>query len=230
MKITEYTISSNEIKKDYVFAVLSDLHNRDYTEVINLTKSINPDAILIVGDIVDRHRKWHDKAIPFLKDCVQIAPTYFSYGNHEVKYPMITAEDIQNTGVTLLDNSWTLLCNDILIGGQTPKAETDWLREFEDNEQFSILLDHHPEHYKEYLKEQHPEIDLIISGHAHGGQIRIKKQGLFSPGQGPFPKYTKGLYDDRLLVTTGLANTGDPIPRINNEPEVVKLIIRKEQI
>lgn len=228
MKITEYTFRSDEVKKDYVFAVLSDLHNRDFTEVINLTKSFSPDAILVVGDLVDRHRKWHDKALPFLSACAEIAPTFFSYGNHEVKYPEISADEISNTGAMLLDNSWSLFNKDILIGGQTPRSDTEWLRDFEDNDQFSILLDHHPEHYRDYLKDKHPEIDLIISAHAHGGQIRIGKQGLFSPGQGIFPKYTKGFYDNRLLVGTGLSNTGQPFPRLFNEPEVIKLNITKQ--
>lgn len=228
MKITEYTINSSEIKRDYVFAVMSDLHNRDFSKAIALTKEIKPNAIFVVGDLVDRHRKLYDKMLPFLKACNEIAPTYFSYGNHEVKYPIVTAGEIMETGTTLLDNSWALFNKDIIIGGQTPRAATEWLRDFEDNAQYSILLDHHPEHYEAYLKDHHPEIDLIISGHAHGGQIRIGKHGLFSPGQGVFPKYTKGLYDNRLLVTTGLANTGDPIPRINNEPEVLKLTIKKQ--
>jgi len=228
MKITEYTFESKEVKRDYVFAVMSDLHNRPYDEALKLTEEIKPDAIFVVGDVVDRHRKWHDKAISFLEECVKIAPTFFSYGNHEISYPILSAKEIIDTGVTLLDNSWSLFKGDIIIGGRTPRTETDWLRDFEDNNQFSILLNHCPEHYGKYLKDSHPEIDLIISGHAHGGQIRIKNRGLFSPGQGIFPKYTKGFYDNRLLVTTGLANTGGPIPRINNETEVVKLNIKKQ--
>lgn len=230
MVVTNYSISSNEIKRDYTFVMLSDIHSRPYRKIMDEVEKISPDAIFVVGDVVDRHKKDASRSLPFLKACVKIAPTYFSYGNHEIKYKVLTQEEIVSTGVTLLDNSWTIFNQDILIGGQRPKADHDWLRDFEDNEQFSILLDHHPEHYEQYLKEEHPEIDLIVSGHAHGGQMVINGKAILSPGQGFFPKYTKGYYDGRLIVGTGLANTGGIIPRIGNPTEIVVLNFHREEV
>ena len=229
MVITEYTIKTSEIKQDYTFVMLSDLHDKHKSArtAIRYTKMIKPDAIFVVGDLVDRHQKRHAEALPFLRECVEIAPTYFAFGNHEVKYPVYEELDIESTGTHMLSNSWDIFNDDIFIGGQKPFAETDWLRDFEDSDGFTILLDHHPEHYKQYLKNMHPEIDLILSGHAHGGQIRIKNQGIFCPDQWLLPKYTKGLYDDRLLVGTGLSNTGYVVPRLGNPTEVVKINLKK---
>lgn len=229
MVITEYTIKTNKIKRNYTFAMLSDLHDKHKAaqNALLYTQLTRPDAILVVGDLVDRHRKTHVEALPFLRDCVAIAPTFFAFGNHEIKYPVYNELDIASTGAHMLSNSWDIFNDDVYIGGQKPLGGTDWLRDFEDSDGFTILLDHHPEHYKEYLKDKHPEIDLILSGHAHGGQVRIKNQGIFCPGQGFLPKYTKGLYDDRLLVGTGLANTGYIVPRWGNPTEVVKINLVK---
>ena len=83
---------------------------------------------------------------------------------------------------------------------------------------YKILLDHHSENYELYTKKL--SIDLILSGHNHGGQIRLFGRGLYEANQGIFPQYSGGLYDERLIVSRGLANTKQ-IPRINNPTELV---------
>ncbi len=230
MEHTEYTIKTDKIDKDYTFVLLSDMHCRKEAgrEALALTRFIAPDAIFITGDLVDRHFKRYRYAEPFIKECVLVAPTYFSYGNHEIKYPRLYEDDVIAAGAVVLDNSWTYLDEKIVVAGQRPYTGHDWLRDFEEFEEFKILLDHHPEHYPEYLRDTHPEIDLILSGHAHGGQIRINDRGIFSPGQGLLPKYTKGLIDDKLIVTTGIANTGGFIPRFGNPTEIVVIHLEKE--
>ena len=94
----------------------------------------------------------------------------------------------------------------------------DWLDELCRAEAPRILLCHHPEYYAEYLHDL--PLDLIVSGHAHGGQWRIFGRGVFAPGQGIFPKYTKGVHDGRLVISTGLKKS-HRLPRIFNPPEVV---------
>lgn len=101
-------------------------------------------------------------------------------------------------------------------------VDVEWLSLFERQNGFKILLNHHPEYWR--LREPYlscKKIDLVLSGHAHGGQIRFLGKGLYAPGQGFFPKYTKGIYDDRLVVSTGLANTSSIIPRLFNPKEIV---------
>lgn len=112
--------------------------------------------------------------------------------------------------------------------GVKPKIkdpDDSWLSEFEKQEGYKILLSHHPEYWslrKQKLCER--KIDLVLSGHAHGGQIRLFGKGLYAPGQGFFPEYTKGMWMGKhgwLVVSTGLANTSSIVPRLFNPTEVV---------
>lgn len=102
--------------------------------------------------------------------------------------------------------------------------DSSWLSEFEKQEGYKILLSHHPEYWslrKPNLCER--KIDLVLSGHAHGGQIKMFGKGLYAPGQGFFPEYTKGVWMGKhgwLVVSAGLANTGEPVPRLFNPTEV----------
>ncbi len=232
MIVSEYDIISSKISKSYTLVMLSDLHNREYDHIIEKVRDISPDAILVAGDLVDRHKKTYDKALPFLRECVSVAETFFSPGNHEVKFPAIGKSELIDTGANILDNSYALFgdSDEIAIGGQRPYASSDWLSVFEaDNKsRMKILMDHHPEHYPKYLKKGHGDsLDLIVSAHAHGGQIRFKNRGVFSPDQGIFPKYVHGLYDGKLLVGAGLSNTGGIVPRWGNPTEIVKINLRK---
>ena len=110
----------------------------------------------------------------------------------------------------------------VRIGGLSTEADFEWLENFCGKDGYKILLCHHPEYYEPFLKGK--KINLILSGHAHGGQIRIRNQGIYAPGQGLFPKYTKGIYDGKLIVTTGAANTAS-VPRWGNPCEVVMIQI-----
>ena len=191
----------------------------------------------------------YDGMLPFFRACARIAPSFLSLGNHEWMLTPRDFELIRDAGVQVLDNSWTS-CGELSIGGLTsanvaefrqsyqeseknipkrrffqkrdaePVPELSWLDEFETTPGFRILLSHHPEYYPKYLLGR--QIDLILSGHAHGGQIRLFHRGLFAPGQGMFPKYTSGIHDN-LVVSRGLANTGGVVPRLFNPPELVYL-------
>ena len=183
--------------------------------------------------------------LPFLRACCALAPTFLSLGNHE---KAVCGEDLQrirDTGCVLLDNSWTTY-NGMVLGGLTShlvldfrrlrekkherypdrgskprvikEPETGWLEEFERQAGYRILLCHHPEYYPRYLKRR--DIDLVLSGHAHGGQWRIGSQGIFAPSQGLFPRLTDGVHDGRLVISRGLSNRA-PVPRLNNPPEIV---------
>lgn len=102
-----------------------------------------------------------------------------------------------------------------------PRPELDWLKDFETQEGFKLLLCHHPEYRDRYLKGR--KIDLILAGHAHGGQIRILDQGLFAPGQSLLPRYTSGVHGN-MVISRGLSNTASFIPRLGNPPEIVYLL------
>lgn len=198
--------------------------------------------------------KENRRAIKLLRSCASLAPTFVSLGNHEYMLCKADLKIIRETGVTLLDNRWASH-RGLVIGGlsstccriyrnfraqhnnegiypEIPLRELrrkeppqlDWLDEFEKQEGFKLLLCHHPEYYPLYLRER--KIDMIFSGHCHGGQWRFYSPlhretiGLYAPGQGVFPKLTSGVHEGRLVISRGLSNTVF-IPRINNPTEVV---------
>lgn len=168
-----------------------------------------------------KHRCCKENAYGFLMRASEIAPVVMSLGNHEL---YLTEEDkkvLKDANVALLNNSSVEIKN-ILFGGIpskqiTGKIDTEFLTSFSELPGYKVLLCHHPEYYPKL--QQYP-IDLFLSGHCHGGQIRIMNHGIFSPGQGLLPRYHHGVYDGRLVVSSGCANTAS-IPRFGNETEVV---------
>lgn len=238
MKRTVYEKHTPKVKRAYKLIMLSDIHNKPFEKLIAQVAAEQPDAILVVGDVVDRHRKTWRRALPFLKACADTAPTFFSYGNHEIKFPKLSPEDIAGTGVTLLDDSCVPF-GDLLLGGHTPYTRFDWLSEFEQADGYKVLLNHHPEYYEKEPDgrkaftdrpglRDHDGIDLILSGHAHGGQWRFFDRGVLAPGQGFFAKYVRGEYGN-MIVGTGCANTAAPlIPRFFNPREIVEIHILPE--
>lgn len=157
----------------------------------------------------------------FLREAAQISPVFLSPGNHDWFYVPEDLEEIGKSGAILLDNADREICVrgvSLGVGGLSSVPDEEWLDDFSRKEGYKILLCHHPEYYERYVKDK--DIDLILAGHAHGGQIRIGRRGIYAPGQGLFPKYTKGVYDGRMVVSAGCANTAS-VPRIGNPCEVV---------
>ncbi|MBP5460205.1 MAG: metallophosphoesterase [Clostridia bacterium] len=226
MKVTKYQKVSPKVHRPYRLILLTDIHNKPFDRLVQQVAGEKPDAILVAGDIVDRHRKTWKRALPFLRACADVAPTFFSYGNHEVKFPIVRAEDIAETGAVLLDNS-CIRFGDLVFGGQTPKADTSWLEGFEEQEGYRILLNHHPEYWVKWgLRER--DIDLILAGHAHGGQWRFFDRGVLAPGQGLMAKYVRGEYGN-MIVSTGCSNTAAPlVPRFFNPREIVVITVVPE--
>lgn len=177
-------------------------------------------------------------AYAFLKAAVQIAPTYYALGNHERYVNDADRAAIAATGAVLLDNAYATaeVCGcEIKIGGLSSRGlttDTSWLTNFCNTETsgtkpaLKVLLCHHPEYYPwlDKVGFQLDTVDLILSGHAHGGQMRLFGKPLFAPGQGFFPKLAGGVYDGRLIISRGLSDTAHT-PRINNPMELVLIDI-----
>ncbi len=113
------------------------------------------------------------------------------------------------------------------IFAKEPWTEHDWLDSFERQEGYKILLSHHPEYWamRAPQLEKH-RIDLVLSGHAHGGQICLCGRGLFAPGQGALPKYTSGVHEGaygRMIISRGMSNPQRPVPRWGNPCEILYL-------
>lgn len=152
----------------------------------------------------------------FIIEAAKIATVIYSLGNHEAYLSKNDLDVINDNKIILLndkDITYQKNNNEIRVGGMGSSFDEKWLEEYAKKDGYKLLLMHHPEYYQEYVKDL--GFDLILAGHGHGGQIILLNHGLFSPGQGFFPKYNKGLYDNHLLISPGLANTMR-IPRLNN--------------
>lgn len=164
-----------------------------------------------------------EHSFEFLKEARKIAPIVYSRGNHEKEMEEEDYQFFKEQDIIFLDNQdveLTIRGRTISIGGLSTTVDELWLESFSKKEGEKILMMHHPEYYEEVLVSKN--YDLILSGHAHGGQIRIGKQGIFAPGQGLFPKYTKGLYDENFVISTGCSNTSY-VPRIGNPKEILDI-------
>jgi len=227
---TKYRIASPKVRKSVRLAVASDLHSGDYADVTADFAAC--DAVLIPGDLVDRHRKNNETAFRFLKEIPGRFPVFYSIGNHEVKFAEQERwlEAVSRSGAVLLDNG-SRCFEGIRIGGlsSVPDGEepdTAFLDRLEKEKGFRLLMCHQPEMYRDAVRGRN--IDCTVSGHAHGGQIQFFGQGLYAPGQGLFPKLTNGIYDGgKLIVSRGMTNSVClPVPRINNPCELLILEIR----
>lgn len=245
---THYRIISGKIPSSfnhYKIVVVSDLHNAEFGEdndrLIRLIEKENPDMIAITGDFVDSNRTDIDIVERLVQKLVEIAPCYYVTGNHEAWI----GEQYQESEKILLDEAVVVLRNQsvtltkdhetIQIAGlddpdfpnrtsslsqNTTEAKLNNMNLTDD---YCILLAHRPEDFKTYADL---DIDLVLSGHTHGGQFRIPLiGGIVAPNQGLFPKYDAGLYTENnttMIISRGIGNSVVPI-RFNNRPELVSV-------
>ena len=249
LELNTYRIESDKIPSafdGFKIAQVSDLHNteigKDNEKLLSILKESEPDIIVITGDMVDLRNTKINIALAFAEQAVKIAPCYYVTGNHEVYVEEY--EDLKNglieLGVTVLDDAKTeieLSGEKItLIGVGDPSFSwtdnetlvNDKLNELiSEQDGYTILLSHRPELFKTYVKHN---VDLVFSGHAHGGQFRIPfVGGVIAPNQGLFPKYDAGIYTEgetTMVVSRGIGNSIIPF-RVNNRPEVVLVELSK---
>lgn len=223
-KLTEYTVRSGKLREPLTLALVADLHNGPYEDVLPALRRM--DGILILGDLVNRHRRGFERAVAFLRDAPACAPTFYAIGNHELRFRELEAywPHVEKSDVRVLDNAWVPF-RGIVLGALSAavldRADVTVVREMAEQPGFRLLMCHHPEYYAPMIKPH--GIDLTVSGHAHGGQINIAGRGLYSPGQGLLPKLTAGFYEGgHLLVSRGMTNS-TRAPRWNNPCELVLL-------
>ena len=218
------------MRERVVFAVVSDLHAMPYDDAVDVITAC--DAVLAPGDLTERHYNRYEASIRFLREISERMPLFYSLGNHEIKLKDRAAffKEASGTKAILLDNGASEY-RGIWIGGLSSvfgqaAPDTDFLSRFEKKPGFKLLMCHHPEMYMKHVSGMN--IDITVSGHAHGGQVQLFGRGLFAPGQGLLPKYTHGTYDNgRLLVSRGFSNS-PRLPRFNNPCELIILTIEPE--
>ena len=247
LEVNEYEIVSDRIPEAFAgfrIAQVSDLHNAEFGEgnekLIQLLSQTDPDIIVITGDLIDSRHTDIEIALDFARQAVKIAPVYYVSGNHEAR--VREYEDLKmglaEAGVVILENQKVQITREgesiTLMGIDDPSFQEDYL--FGDSESvarqaienlqnesdgYTVLLSHRPELFNLYVDTG---MDLVFSGHAHGGQFCLPFiGGLVAPNQGFFPKYDAGQFTEEnttMIVSRGVGNSIIPI-RVNNRPEIV---------
>jgi predicted MPP superfamily phosphohydrolase len=240
MVVRHYVVETDKVSKQVRLAVVTDYHGCGYgpdgADLVQEVSALQPDAILLVGDMFSADGD-PEAELRMFRQLDSIAFTYYVTGNHEYwehSVPQLLAR-VAETGVTLLDQS----CVSLVVDGQRinicgipdPYAYVDTEvalnRAVEDIDHlaFTVLMAHRPELIEKYAAMN--AFDLVVSGHAHGGQVRIPGivNGLCAPNQGWFPKYAGGRYDvdgTTLIVSRGLSTQRQMgVPRVFNRPEIV---------
>lgn len=238
LTVSSYVYSTDEIGSDlsgYRIVQISDLHNKRFGKnqrrLLSEIEKCNPDMIVITGDLIDSNRTDIEIAMEFVDGAVKIAPVYYVTGNHEKwlseNEKQKLMERLEEVGAVVLDNEKVEITvghdKMILLGLDDAHLMDDTLKRLAVGTEntFTVLLAHEPQNLSYYSEEN---IDLVLAGHAHGGQFRIPfLGGVVAPDQGFFPTYTAGLYHDKstsMIVSRGLGNSVIPI-RIFNRPDIV---------
>lgn len=237
LTLTEHRVQSSALPTafdGFQIAQVSDLHNAEFgsdnQKLLVLLKASRPDLIAVTGDLLDSRRTDLDVAVDFLREAVNIAPVYYVPGNHESRIPESYVQlkaAMEALGVVILENESLFFEKD----GQSITVTGLLDPDFEvatpelTSEGFQLVLSHRPELFDRYVQQS---FDLVLAGHAHGGQFRLPLiGGLFAPHQGFFPKYDSGIYtsgNTTMVVSRGLGNSLFPL-RFNNQPELILITL-----
>ena len=253
LEVNEYEVVSDRIPQGFDgfrIAQVSDLHNAEFGEgnekLSKLLSETDPNMIVITGDLIDSRHTDIGIALEFARQIIKIAPVYYVSGNHEarVREYVDLRMGLTEAGVIVLENQKVQISKDsesiTLMGIQDPSFRTDYLfgdAESESRQEitslqnesdgYTVLLSHRPELFDLYVDTG---VDLVFSGHAHGGQFRLPVfGGLVAPNQGFFPKYDAGQFSEEnttMIVSRGVGNSIIPF-RINNPPEIVVVELKR---
>ncbi|MDD3410154.1 MAG: metallophosphoesterase [Eubacteriales bacterium] len=221
-KETIYQWHTGKVSKPMRLMVVTDLHDAPYEDILPMLDGA--DCLLVVGDVANRYQQTFTTGMHFCAEAAKRVPTFFSLGNHEARLDNLPTflDDMKQTGATLLINSFAQL-GELTIGGwYRPEnlGMPDMIDEFERQPGCKVLMCHRPEDYIQHLRGR--DVDLVLAGHAHGGQVRLFGRGLYAPGQGLLPKYTYGVVDRRMIISSGASNVVHA-PRWGNPCEVVRI-------
>lgn len=261
LTITNYEIKSDKIKENTRIVLLSDLHNNEFGKknerLISKITEQKPDLILLDGDIINEESKNIEMALDLVKKLNKIAPVYYALGNHELGYRKRKTSNLftqlEQAGAKVVEKSYedvNIHGNKIRIGGlyeyafrvddkgKMSKKDMDpkvrkFLTDFEDSDAFKIMMSHRPDSFIFGQAADTWKIDLVASGHAHGGQVVIPGiGGLYGADQGWFPKYVDGIHHFKtvknMIITRGLGSDKEKLPRFHNIPEILVINLKKQ--
>ena len=251
LTLTRYELPSPKLTAPIRIVHLTDLHNRSFGEdnarLVSLVAQQKPDLILMTGDMINGREPETDVATRLVEQLTAVAPVYFSYGNHEITHRSEFDVDIralfEEVGATVLERAYVdvtvngqalrlggmygyALPEKYLRTGEAKQRECEFLKDFQDTQAYTVLLAHLPTCWIQNDNLDVWQIDCVLSGHEHGGQIRLPfLGGLYAPDQGLFPGRSSGIYASQdgssvMVLSRGLGS-GVGVPRFNNVPEIV---------
>ena len=258
LTVVRYEVPS-ELSEPIRIVHLTDLHSHEFgeenRELVELVAALEPDLILMTGDMMDRSDENADVVCALSGELAAVAPVYYGYGNHEYAWMNAHGESLTpaltGAGAMVLDVEYldiTVNGQDLRIGGyhgyyrqphmypvteEQEVTERMFYDDFEDTNRYKILLSHIPTAWIDWGYLDKFPVDLVLSGHYHGGQIVLPwLGGLYAPYIGLLPPYTEGMYEGEeatCILSAGLGSSPG-IPRINNLPEIVVVdLIPKSQ-
>lgn len=247
LETTYYTYKAEQLGADlegYRIVQISDLHNAKFgknnQKLVDRIRECEPDMIVLTGDLVDSNHTNVDRAVKFVDEIVKICPVYYVTGNHEYWLEKSEYDELMDgligAGVVILDDQVVEISRgdakfrlvglddkslaDGTLGTLLNNAQNVAHEDSEKNE-FTVVLAHEPQYLARYAGTG---VDLVLSGHAHGGQFRLPfVGGIVAPDQGFLPEYTAGEYymnGTEMIVSRGLGNSVIPV-RLFNYPEIV---------
>ena len=230
---SRHSIESDRITEPLQIVQISDYHNceRLGEKLVRRVKRESPDVIVITGDFIDGSKANYDDALNIAGQLTRIAPTYYVTGNHEIAdLTSDYRDELKDLGVEILSGGKANLKGNVDLYGiedlymhGSIQAELEKLHI--DKDKYNLLLSHRPEAFLSYAQT---DFDLVLTGHAHGGQFRIPFiGGLVAPDQGFFPEYDSGAYEKNgttMIVSRGIGNSLIPV-RVNNPAEIVSIKI-----
>lgn len=258
LTVSNFTVKSSRIKHSFRIVLLSDLHDHEFNDenkrLIEKVKEQSPNLIILDGDIINRDSPNASVAVNLIKSLKEIAPVYYSLGNHEIDYIKKTEhpdliQTLETAGTIVLNNrilDIKIKGNSIRLGGlyeygfetsmqsdEENKRAISYLEKYTDTQNYMIMCAHRPDSFYSWNIADKWGIDLVLSGHLHGGQVIIPGiGGLYSQLEKFFPKYDYGQYKlgkSDMIITRGLSSNPKILPRFNNPPEIAVVDVKPDK-
>lgn len=244
LTVVRYNVATEKLSQNVRVVALTDLHNREFgldnCDLVQKVKELKPDLIAMVGDMNSDRDSDEQVVIPLIEQLKETAPVYYVLGNHELKLedPDGFVEKVKAAGAIYLKNEMVEIPvgdKKITVGGlchypfydafapDFDNPQRYFIEDFSKRDGYKLLLCHYPEYFIWRFSEY--DIDLMLSGHTHGGVVRVPFfGGLVAPNQeGLFPEYCDGFHTKNgssIIISKGLGSNKWWIPRINNPPEI----------